>query len=75
MPIYWQVNTSNGKDETMRDEQQQRIALECLKLAVTNADVMHLDPLENAARFYAFVTGEDADDAKAKLAAVREAIT
>ena len=51
----------------MRDIEEQRLALECLKLA--GGCIRHAEGM------LAFVTGRDADDAKAKLEAVREALT
>lgn len=51
----------------MRDLDEQRIALECLVLA-------HGD-IADAMAFLAFVTGTDEDDAKAKLDAVRAAVS
>jgi hypothetical protein len=50
----------------MRNPDEQRIALECVRLAEGRVD--------HAAEILAFVTGEAADDAKAKLEAVREAV-
>jgi len=58
----------------MRNIQEQTFALECLKLAVACTEVGPLCPVDRAAQFYAFVTGEDADDSRAKLAAVREVV-
>jgi len=56
----------------MRNDQDRAIALECLRIAVS-ADA--IDPVEIAGKMLAFVNGEDADDSKAKLAAVREVVT
>lgn len=51
----------------MRDIEEQRIALECLKLAEGDLGL--------ADAFIAFVTGEEQDDAKSKLNAVREVVS
>jgi len=53
----------------MRTPEEQRLALDCLALALYNGR-----DLAEAARYYAFVTGEDADDAKRKLSAVQNAL-
>lgn len=58
----------------MRDYEQQHIALECLKLAASGR-ITGDGPINMAERFYAFVTGEDEDGAKAKLDAVRAVVT
>ena len=55
----------------MRDIEQQRIALECLKLAYAE----HLPDsvvVERAEAFFAFVTGSDAETT---LAAIRECLS
>lgn len=55
----------------MRDIEQQRIALECLKLAQDGSgDAGGI--VTRAEAFYAFVTGSE--NANAKLAAVRDAV-
>lgn len=53
----------------MRNPDEQVVALECLKLAV---DRNFGDPVEDAARFLAFVLGKDADGET--LQAVRELV-
>lgn len=53
-----------------RDSEERQIALECLRLANrfdSSAEVV----VDDAARYFAFVTGDDSAD---KLAKVREAI-
>lgn len=57
----------------MRDIEQQRLALECLKLSVSH-DVDPSKVVQCAGKFYAFVTGSDADDAKRKLTVVHNFI-
>lgn len=54
----------------MRSIEEQRVALDCAALAF-----QHGRDLGEAAKIYAFVTGEEVDDAKRKLDAVREAVT
>ena len=54
----------------MRSIEDQRIALDCAALAL-----QHGRDLADAERIYAFVTGQDVDDAKRKLDAVREVVT
>ena len=56
----------------MRDDDQQRFALECLKLATTVNPIFAVDI---AREYYAFVTGTDLDDAKAKLSAVQKLVS
>jgi len=51
----------------MRSPEQQEIALRCVGLANGN--------VEQAQRIYAFVTGQEQDDAKRKLNAVREVVS
>lgn len=58
----------------MRSIEEQNIALECLKLA-DNPDASHTRVTERATAFYAFVTGEDVDDATRKLDAVRGVVS
>lgn len=50
----------------MRDIEEQRVALECLKIAQGNVGL--------ARDMLAFVTGREQDDAKRKRDAVREVI-
>ncbi len=50
----------------MRHFEEQRLALECLRIADGN--------VERARALLAFVTGKEADDAKAKLDAVRAVV-
>ena len=50
----------------MRNPEERTLALECLRLA--DGNVTHAEQL------LAFVLGADTDDAKAKLAIVREAV-
>ena len=57
----------------MRSDNEQRTALECLKLA-HNPEAPAEVVVQRAAAFYTFVTGTDVDDAKRKLDAVREAV-
>ncbi|WP_156424908.1 hypothetical protein [Novosphingobium fuchskuhlense] len=49
----------------MRTIEEQRVALDCVALALSNGR-----DLTDAEAFYAFVTGERQDDAKLKLDAV-----
>jgi len=58
----------------MRSIEEQRVALDCLKLA-DNPHARAEVVTERAAAFFAFVTGRDVDDAKRKLDAVREAVS
>lgn len=58
----------------MRSIEEQRVAFDCLKLA-DNQHARAEVVTERAAAFFAFVTGQDVDDAKRKLDAVREVIT
>lgn len=51
----------------MRSPEQQEVALRCVDLACGNIDY--------AKDIYAFVTGQEQDDAKRKLDAVREVIS
>ncbi len=55
----------------MRNPDEAELAFRCLKLAVSSS--YSTDPVADAGRFLAFVLGEE--DAAAKLAAVREAIS
>jgi hypothetical protein len=59
----------------MRTPEEQRIALECLKLALDHVyRIGAVDFLDTADKLLAFVTGTDVDAAWGKLRAVREAI-
>lgn len=62
------------QENPMRTEPEQALALECLKLAIGNVSAMpQLDPVAEAHRFYAFVTGADrAAAANAAKAAIDE---
>lgn len=55
----------------MRDSHIRDLALECLQLADPREHAPE-DVVARAAIYLAFVTGEDTDDAKAKLDAVRK---
>lgn len=57
----------------MRSPEQQAIALECARLACSRE--FNLSVGEVAEWLYAFVTGQEQDDAKRKLDAVRDAIS
>lgn len=57
----------------MRDPEDQRIALECLRLAHDSHDTA-AEVVARAGALYGFVTGSDLDVAKKKLAAVRQAL-
>lgn len=61
----------------MRNIEEQQFALNCLSLAVQHMDGFGdgNEALELAARFHAFVTGREEDDAKNKLDAVRGIVT
>lgn len=48
----------------MRDPEQQRLALECLKLAFEPNCFRTEEAIEAARKFYAFVSGADADAAQ-----------
>lgn len=54
----------------MRSENDQRTALECLKLA-HNPEAPVERVVQRATAFYTFVTGKELDDAKRKIDAVR----
>lgn len=58
----------------MRNPDEQQLALECLRLAHGNGETGWEFVIRRAEQYHAFVTGRDADDAKAKLAVVREAV-
>lgn len=58
----------------MRSIEEQNVALECLKLA-HNPEARVEDVVQRAATFYAFVAGQDVDDARRKLDAVRDAVS
>lgn len=58
----------------MRSIEQQTVALECLRLACSR-EFGTLYGIDAAEKFYAFVTGQEQDDAKRKLDAVRDAIS
>lgn len=59
----------------MRDTSDRVLALECLRLALGHHDRLNGEPIDNAAKLFAFVTGSDVDDAKAKLDAVRAVVS
>jgi len=59
----------------MRTNEQCEHALACLSLALSYSELLEGPPLDNAAAFFAFVTGWPADDAKAKLDAVRKVVS
>ena len=50
----------------------EEIRLECLRLALSRQEC---EPIELAGRMEAFVTGKEADDAKAKLGLVRAVLS
>lgn len=58
-----------------RNPEEREVALECLRLAVSNAPIaVSLDPVKEAGRFYAFVTGTEPATARDKInAALDEA--
>ena len=59
----------------MRNDSEQMLALECLKLAVDHVTVGSTRDLLNAAnQMLAFVTGEDIDAAKITLSQISEII-
>jgi|GEM_PF-6970752 len=59
----------------MRNDPERELALECLRLAVGHVAPFSGDAIPVAAEYFAFVTGTDTDDAKAKLEAVRKAVS
>jgi hypothetical protein len=61
----------------MRSPEEQRVALDCLALAQgTSQHLEHPSEIINRAQaYFAFVTGTAADDAKAKLDAVRQVVS
>ena len=56
----------------MRNPQERDIALECLRLAVAHDTARRVEVAE---RYLAFVLGTEIDEAKARIEAVREAIS
>ncbi len=58
----------------MRNPEHLHFAHECLRLAATSADFNPERIVADARVYLAFVTGQDADDATARLAAVSAAL-